>query len=282
VAKVTCSLCGNTVETRQMVAAQKLDNQTVDLIKKDRPDWEGNRGICHNCQEQYRAKKFVSYLEAECEKLSAIESAVVTKIARRGRVSRLVSQEFEQNMTMGQRVADRVARFGGSWTFIFIFGVVLLGWVALNTWVLAHRPFDPYPYILLNLVLSMLAAIQAPVIMMSQNRQAEKDRLEAKQDYEINLMAEMEIRDLHDKMDALRYKQWHELWHIQQRQLELLEHLHKELSHPELKTAEPAREALCRGRLGCGQSLRSQFVTLKRTASYSARTPSPTRTSYVR
>jgi uncharacterized membrane protein len=86
----------------------------------------------------------------------------------------------------------------------------------------------------------MLGRDPGAVIMMSQNRQSEKDRLEAKQDYEINLMAEMEIRDLHDKMDALRYKQWHELWHIQQRQLELLEHLHKELSHPELKTAESA------------------------------------------
>jgi len=142
-------------------------------------------------------------------------------------------------MSMGQRVADRVAKFGGSWPFIFIFSGVLLAWMGVNTWLLAHHPFDPYPFILLNLVLSALAAIQAPVIMMSQNRQAEKDRLQAQQDYEINLMAEFEIRDLHDKLDALRYKQWHELWHIQQRQLELLEHLHKEISHPEEKTAEP-------------------------------------------
>ncbi len=238
--KVQCSLCGNTVETRQMVAAQKLDNQTFDLIKKDRPDWEGKRGICHNCQEQYRAKKFISYLEAEYEKLSAIESAVVTKIARRGRVAKLVSQEFERHMTFGQRLADKVAQLGGSWTFIIIFTALLLAWMGINTWVLLQRAFDPYPYIFLNLVLAALATLQAPFIMMSQNRQAEKDRLEAKQDYEINLMAEMEIRDLHDKLDALRYKQWHELWHMQQRQLELLEHLHKELSHPEQKGAEPA------------------------------------------
>ena len=102
------------------------------------------------------------------------------------------------------------------------------------------RPFDPYPFILLNLVLSTLAALQAPVIMMSQNRQSEKDRLQATQDYEINLMAEIEIRDLHDKLDGLRYKQWHELWHMQQRQLELLEHLHKEISHPGEQSPEPA------------------------------------------
>jgi uncharacterized membrane protein len=163
----------------------------------------------------------------------------VTQIARRGRVSKLVHQEFEAQLTFGERVADRVAQFGGSWTFIILFGGILIGWMTMNTWVLAHRPFDPYPFILLNLVLSALAALQAPVIMMSQNRAAEKDRLQAKQDYEINLMAEIEIRDLHDKLDGLRYKQWHELWHLQQRQLELLEHLHKELSHPEEKTPEP-------------------------------------------
>ena len=237
--KVTCSLCGSAVEPRQMVAAQKLDNHTIELIKRDRPEWEGKRGVCNNCLEQYRAKKFLGYLEAEYEKITALEESLVSKLARRGRVAKLVNEEFERQMTFGQRIADKVAHFGGSWTFIFIFGGILFGWMGLNVWVLAAKPFDPYPFILLNLVLSTLAALQAPVIMMSQNRQAEKDRLEAKQDYEINLMAELEIRDLHDKMDALRYKQWHELWHIQQRQLELLEHLHKELSHPEQVTREP-------------------------------------------
>jgi uncharacterized membrane protein len=237
--KVQCSLCGSSVEPRQMVAAQKLDRQTFDLIKKDRPEWEGKRGVCNNCLEQYRAKKFLGYLEAEYEKISSLEESLVSKLARRGRVAKLVNEEFEKQMTFGQHLADRVAHFGGSWTFIGIFAGILLGWIAINVWLLAAKPFDPYPFILLNLVLSCLAALQAPVIMMSQNRQAEKDRMEAKQDYEINLMAELEIRDLHDKVDALRYKQWHELWHMEQRQLELLEHLHKELSHPEQVTQEP-------------------------------------------
>jgi uncharacterized membrane protein len=102
-----------------------------------------------------------------------------------------------------------------------------------------RHPFDPYPFILLNLVLSTLAALQAPVIMMSQNRQAAKDRVHAQQDYEINLMAEIEIRDLHDKLDSLRFKQWHELWHIQKRQIELLEHLCERQAHPEASTPEP-------------------------------------------
>ena len=238
--KIPCSLCRTLVDRRKLVSPQKMENHVLDIIRHERPEWDGTHGVCRDCVEQYRAKKFLSYLEAEYRKITDMEQALVSKIARGGRVSRLVDQEFEARMTFGQRVADKVAQFGGSWPFIFVFGGVLLGWMLLNSWVLAWRPFDPYPYILLNLVLSALAALQAPVIMMSQNRQAEKDRLHAQQDYEINLMAEFEIRDLHDKLDALRYKQWHELWHIQQRQLELLEHLHSELSHPESKTAEPA------------------------------------------
>src|SRR5213075_3366338 len=112
--------------------------------------------------------------------------------------------------------------------------------MGLNVVFLRSRAFDPYPFILLNLVLSTLAALQAPVIMMSQNRQAHKDRRHAQQDYEVNLMAEIEIRDLHDKLDSLRFKQWHELWHIQKRQIELLEHLCEKTSNPELKAPAPS------------------------------------------
>ena len=223
--KLTCSLCASSVDGRSLRSPQKLENRIIDLIKQDRPEWAANRGICPNCLEQYRAKKFVGYLEAEYQKLSDIEHSVVSKITRRGRVSKAVHQDFAAEMTVGQHVADRVARFGGSWPFIGIFGGILVVWMVVNAWVLAKHPFDPYPFILLNLVLSTLAALQAPVIMMSQNRQAEKDRLHAQRDYEVNLMAEIEIRDLHDKMDSLRFKQWHELWHIQKRQIELLEHL---------------------------------------------------------
>lgn len=237
--KVTCSLCGTEVEGRTLASPQKLENRILDLIKKDRPEWEAKRGICPNCLEQYRAKKFVDYLEAEYRKLSEIEQSVVSKITRRGRVSRVVHQEFDAHMTFGQRAADRIAQFGGSWPFIALFGAILIVWMGINTWVLASRPFDPYPFILLNLVLSTLAALQAPVIMMSQNRQAAKDRLHAQQDYEINLMAEIEIRDLHDKLDSLRFKQWHELWHIQKRQIELLEHLCERHQHPDRPVPAP-------------------------------------------
>jgi uncharacterized membrane protein len=237
--KLNCSLCQTLVESRTLVSPQKMEPQIVELIKRDRPEWPAQRGVCRDCLEQFRAKKFINYIEQEYDKISEMEKSLVTRIARRGRVSKLVHQEFEQQMTVGEHIADKVAQFGGSWRFIIIFGCILLVWMAINSFVLLRKPFDPYPFILLNLVLSTLAALQAPVIMMSQNRQAVKDRMQASQDYEINLMAEIEIRDLHDKLDSLRYKQWHELWHIQQRQLELLEHLHKEVSHPDQKTTEP-------------------------------------------
>src|SRR6266496_2531800 len=217
--KVNCSLCNSEVEGRTLASPQKLENRILDLIKQDRPEWEAKRGICSNCLEQYRAKKFVTYLEAEYQKLSELELSVVSKITRRGRVSKLVHQDMETQM---------------------LFGGILVAWMIVNAWVLARHPFDPYPFILLNLVLSTLAALQAPVIMMSQNRQAHKDRMQANQDYEINLMAEIEIRDLHDKLDSLRFKQWHELWHIQKRQIELLEHLCERDANPESKVPPPS------------------------------------------
>jgi uncharacterized membrane protein len=237
--KVTCSLCSNVVDGRTLASPQKLENRILDLIRQDRPEWEAKRGICKDCLEQYRAKKFVGYLQAEYQKLSELEYAVVEKITRRDRVSTRVHLEVETAMTVGERLADRVAQFGGSWPFIGLFGGILVVWMVINAWVLAAQPFDPYPFILLNLVLSTLAALQAPVIMMSQNRQAHKDRRHAQQDYEVNLMAEIEIRDLHDKLDSLRFKQWHELWHIQKRQIELLEHLCERHAHPDVKTPAP-------------------------------------------
>jgi uncharacterized membrane protein len=155
------------------------------------------------------------------------EKKVLHHLSERLHISHNTNREFDQGQTFGQRLADRVAAFGGSWPFIIIFGSVLLLWVVLNSYVLSRRgeAFDPYPYILLNLVLSMLAAIQAPIIMMSQNRQAAKDRLNAAHDYEVNLKAELEIMALHEKVDLLREQQWRELIEIQQEQIRLLTEL---------------------------------------------------------
>jgi uncharacterized membrane protein len=157
------------------------------------------------------------------------EKKVLHHLGERLHISHNTNREFDQTQTFGQRLADRVAAFGGSWPFIIIFGCVLLSWIVLNSFVLSRRgeTFDPYPYILLNLGLSMIAALQAPIIMMSQNRQAAKDRLDAAHDYEVNLKAELEIMALHEKMDALREQQWRELIEIQQEQIRLLTELLK-------------------------------------------------------
>lgn len=149
------------------------------------------------------------------------------KLGRKEHMTRNTNVEFKENLTFGERVADKVAAFGGSWTFISLFGATLLLWVVLNSFLLVRndRAFDPFPYILLNLVLSMLAAIQAPVIMMSQNRQSAKDRLEAEYDYQVNLKAELEILSIHDKLDDLRDKKWADLIEMQQTQINALTRL---------------------------------------------------------
>jgi uncharacterized membrane protein len=176
--------------------------------------------------KEFAKKRF----NAEISALSTREQRVIEHFGDRKYISHDTNREFETKLTFGQILADKVAAFGGSWTFIIIFAAILLSWVLLNSFLLARRgnTFDPYPYILLNLFLSMLAAIQAPVILMSQNRQEMKDRLDAAHDYEVNLKAELEILSLHEKLDELRELKWKELIQMQQEQIELLTRLVKE------------------------------------------------------
>lgn len=180
-----------------------------------------------------RAKELaVKYFKKGFDSLTKNEQKVLQRIADHVNISRNTNREFDSELTFGQRLADRVASFGGSWTFIMIFSAFLICWVILNSIILIKQgeSFDPYPYILLNLFLSMLAAIQAPIIMMSQNRQAAKDRLDASHDYEVNLKAELEIQSLQDKIDQLREQQWTKLIEMQNEQIELLKQIIKEKS----------------------------------------------------
>jgi len=164
---------------------------------------------------------------SEYEKLTEQEKHVAHHISERTPISTNIVQDFSEQLTFGQKMADKVASFGGSWIFLSIFMGMMITWVILNSFILAKlgSSFDPYPYIFLNLILSMLSAIQAPIILMSQNRQDYKDRLNAEHDYEVNLKAELEIIRLHEKVDSLREKQWKELIAIQQEQLRLLTQL---------------------------------------------------------
>jgi len=176
-------------------------------------------------------------METENKQLVKLHNIVKESLEEESLLTRrLVEEEEQKKPTFGERLADKVATFGGSWTFIMSFGGVLLCWIVLNSLFLMQKAFDPYPYILLNLVLSCLAALQAPVIMMSQNRKEARDRERAESDYLINLKSEIEIRHLHQKVDLSIIDQYQHLCEIQQRQLEMLERLEKEVRQLKAKS----------------------------------------------
>ncbi|PJA29987.1 MAG: hypothetical protein CO189_00905 [candidate division Zixibacteria bacterium CG_4_9_14_3_um_filter_46_8] len=217
-----CSLCGVTKPMGDGRSAQLVHGAVGELIRRQHPDWDSEHIICSSCLNQFRTEYVENALESQRGELSAIEDAVIDSLKEQALLSRDTAAEFETTLTFGNRIADRVAEFGGSWRFIIIFGVVMTVWIGINTIVLWSRPFDPYPFILLNLILSCLAAMQAPIIMMSQNRQEAKDRLRSEHDYQINLKAEIEIRQLHIKLDQLINHSWQRLLEIQQVQIELI------------------------------------------------------------
>jgi uncharacterized membrane protein len=221
-----CGVCGQHLPAEALVPVSFVREPVAALIRADHPDWDSSRGfVCRADLNRYRSRYVERMLEAERGELSDVEREVLAKIEKAELVARNVDAEFDTRLSLGDRVADRVASFGGSWRFIFVFGVVLTAWILLNVVVLVRHPPDPYPFILLNLVLSCLAAIQAPVIMMSQNRQEAKDRVRSEHDYKVNLKAELEIRSLHEKMDHLMLKQWQRLLEIQEIQVDLMREL---------------------------------------------------------
>ena len=223
----TCAVCGKAFSYRDLVPGAAIRDVLVDEIVRDHPGWTPESFICRADLAKYRTQYVHFLLESEKGDLSVLEQEVVNSIRDHELLARNVDVEFEQKWTVGERLADRIATFGGSWSFLICFGAFLGLWIAVNTIVLVLHPPDPYPFILLNLILSCLAAIQAPIIMMSQNRQEAKDRLRAQHDYQVNLKAELEIRHLHDKIDHLLSHQWGRLAEIQEIQLDLLAEIGK-------------------------------------------------------
>jgi len=194
-------------------------------MSADHPNLGHDDAICRRHLIDYRTRYVEDLLSREKGELSELERQVVESLAREQTVSRNVEASWADKRTVGERTADVVADFGGSWKFIISFGVVLVLWIAFNIWMWEKAVFDPFPFILLNLVLSCLAALQAPVIMMSQKRQEAKDRLRSENDYRVNLKAELEIRHLNEKIDHLINRQWERLAEIQQIQLEIMQDL---------------------------------------------------------
>ena len=216
-----CQICGN-AHAAQLRPAALVRPAVAELIQRETGSWQEDAWICAEDLQRYRHRYVEGLLKADKGELSALENEVVESLREQEILSRNPDDSFDAKLTLGQRAADRIADFGGSWAFLGIFALLMLAWMFLNSYILAARPFDPYPYILLNLVLSCLAAIQAPVIMMSQNRQEARDRVRAMHDYQVNLKAELEIRHLHQKLDHLLSSQWDRLLEIQQIQLELI------------------------------------------------------------
>jgi uncharacterized membrane protein len=222
---VTCQICKKPKKSSEVIPAELVSTPVVDTIRQRVADWTNDGYICLTDLNYFRAQHVKQVLETERGELTTLENQVMKSLEEHELLSKNIHEEFEQNLSLGEKLADRLASGAGSWKFIISFTILLIVWIAINSVILLGRPFDPYPFILLNLVLSCVAAIQAPIILMSQNREESKDRLRSEHDYRVNLKAELEIRHLHEKMDHLLMNQWQRLLEIQEIQIELMEDL---------------------------------------------------------
>src|SRR5262249_31480551 len=225
IAPVICQICKKPKSPHNGMIAELIRPSLLEFIKKKVPDLDDKAFICFEDLDNFRKDYVTEVLQDEIGELSALDHEVIRSLEEHEIVSANISKQFDKKLTFGERVSDRMAEFGGSWKFIVIFGAVLIGWIVLNGVFLLNRGFDPYPFILLNLILSCLAAIQAPIIMMSQNRAEARDRLRGENDYKVNLKAELEIRHLQEKLDHLLSRQYARLFEIQLIQIELLQEI---------------------------------------------------------
>jgi uncharacterized membrane protein len=220
-----CFHCKKYRPSETMVPGEMLRPAIGETIKKRDPTWTPERMICTDCLDLFRSEYVEDALTDEIGELTRLEHEVVESMKEQETLTENLNLTFEKSVTFGQRIADHVASFGGSWIFIGFFAFVLSAWISVNSVALFSQPFDPYPFILLNLILSCLAAVQAPIIMMSQNRMEVRDRLRSENDYQINLKAELEIRHLHEKLDVLLKHQWQKLLEIQRIQMDFMKEL---------------------------------------------------------
>ena len=217
-------LSGKEFPENEKISAKNLRQSLLHFINKTHPNFSKSCFLSIEEMNDYREKYISEFLNKKLGNLTEVEKQVIQSVSKNTMISTEV-EEDEQEITFGQKLADKVAEFGGSWGFIIFFMSFLVVWILLNVFWLSNNGFDPYPFILLNLILSCIAAIQAPVIMMSQNRQEEKDRERAKKDYKINLKSELEIRELHEKIDHLIIHYQQDLLEIQKTQIDLLENI---------------------------------------------------------
>jgi uncharacterized membrane protein len=217
------------------IKGQDLREGIFNLIQSQFPAFTKEDYISNSELNTYRRLYLTSLILEERGELAVIDLEVMDAIKNNSILSENIREKKVGKLTFGQKLADQVASFGGSWFFIISFFSFILGWIILNAWLLGSRPYDPFPFILLNLILSCLAAIQAPIIMMSQNRQEQKDRKRSEQDYKINLKAELEIKILSEKIDHLLVHHNKKLLEIQEVQTDYLEDLMKAVKNPDRK-----------------------------------------------
>ncbi|HVI45481.1 MAG TPA: DUF1003 domain-containing protein [Chitinophaga sp.] len=219
-------ISGKSFPESEKVNAKMIRPSILAMIRNEHPHFTNKCNIAISEMDQYRHNYYNTLFSKELSELTEMEKVVLKQLKNDETLTNKLEEESpHQKLTYGEEMADRIASFGGSWTFIFIFFLFITIWMAINVLWLFNKPFDPYPFILLNLILSCLAALQAPVIMMSQNRQEAKDRQRAKKDYMINLKAELEVRILHEKIDHLLIRQQQDVLELQQTQLEMLNQL---------------------------------------------------------
>ncbi|TPL55267.1 DUF1003 domain-containing protein [Mesorhizobium sp. B2-4-4] len=238
------AISGRKFRKRDLVRIDDLRPSLADRIRSDHPDLPHGARISREELGRYRMRYMEELLQQEHGEFSELDRQVVESIARQDTISENSEEEFEEHRSFADRVSDNMAAFGGSWWFLISFAGVLLVWIAINLFEGLNRAFDPYPFILLNLLLSCIAAIQAPIIMMSQKRQEVKDRLRSFNDYRVNLKAELEVRHLHEKLDYLISRQWTRLAEMQQMQLDAMH---------ELTGAKKAKRAVRRRRAVKGE-----------------------------
>jgi uncharacterized membrane protein len=224
-----CAVTGKSLPVTKLMVLRELRPNIAQTLRTHHPELADDARVSADAVNAARLEYMRHLLETQVGDLTKLDEEVVDSLHKHEVLSERPLSETEEvlKLTFGQRVADKIAAFGGSWTFIITFCLFLALWIVINAGVLLRQPFDPYPFILLNLMLSFLAALQAPVIMMSQNRQEARDRRHAEGDYKINLKAELEIRHLHEKMDYLLHQHATKLMEVQQIQLDLL----RELAH---------------------------------------------------
>ena len=227
-APVICEVCKKSNSPHSGMIAELIRPSLLEFIRKKLPDLDSKTFICFEDLGKFRKDYIKEVLEDEIGELSALDNEVIESLQQHEILSADIIKQFEKKLSFGERLSDHIAEFGGSWKFLITFGAVIFVWIGANAVLLATRAFDPYPFILLNLILSCLAAVQAPVIMMSQNRAELRDRLRSENDYKINLKAELEIRHLHEKIDHLLRRQYNRLFEIQQIQIELLEEISRQ------------------------------------------------------